>query len=71
MLELRRCKERGTTFDPDSTLLKKSMKLWFVPVDLVRDYYGDEIAIYFEWMNFFQRWMVIPAFLGLAFWILN
>jgi anoctamin-10 len=23
--------------------------------------YGDEIAIYFEWMNYFQKWLLIPS----------
>jgi hypothetical protein len=47
------------------------MKGWFVPVEQIRDYYGEEIAIYFEWMNFFLRWMIFPSVIGLGFWILN
>lgn len=47
------------------------MKGWFVPVDLIRDYYGDETAIYFEWMNFFLRWISIPALVGLLIKITN
>lgn len=71
MLELKRCKAHNRTFDPKMTLLKRSLKHWFVPVDEIRDYYGEEIAIYFEWMNFFLRWMIGPAILGLVSWILN
>ena len=53
------------------TLLQKAMKGWFVPVDLIRDYYGDETAIYFEWMNFFLRWISVPALMGLVIKSLN
>ena len=47
------------------------MKHWFMPVPLIRQYYGEEIAIYFEWMNFFLRWIAIPGAFGLGSWILN
>ena len=42
--------------DPDQSDLLK--QVWdpfqfFINVDKIREYYGDEIAVYFEWMNFF------------------
>jgi hypothetical protein len=33
-------------------LLKEALKHWLVPTDLVREYYGDEVAMYYSWMNF-------------------
>jgi len=33
--------------------LKEALKNWFVPTDLVREYYGESVAIYFAWMNHF------------------
>ena len=42
--------------DPKDSKLIKQVKCpvhMFVNVDKVREYYGDEIAIYFEWMNYF------------------
>lgn len=30
----------------------------------IREHYGDDCAIYFEWMNYFQQWLLIPS--GLA-----
>ena len=42
-----------------------------MPVELIRNYYGDEIAIYFEWMNHFLKWIAVPASVGCAFYILN
>lgn len=68
MLEFKVCKETGAKFDPKESLLKKSLKNWFVPVDLIRNYYGEEIAIYFEWMNYFLKWMIYPGSLGLVLW---
>ena len=35
-----------------------------MPVELIKDYYGDEIAIYYEWMNFFLKWIMLPAAMG-------
>lgn len=34
-------------------LSKEAMKYWLVPSELIREYYGDEVAMYFEWMNYF------------------
>jgi hypothetical protein len=65
MKEFKLCELTGSKFDPKISLLKRSLRNWFVPVDLVRDYYGEEVAIYFEWMNFFLRWMTIPALGGI------
>lgn len=36
----------------EDKLLKEALKHWFVPTELVREYYGDEVAMYFSWMNF-------------------
>ena len=42
-----------------------------MPIDIIREYYGDEIAVYFDWMNFFQKWIGVPAIFGIIFRILN
>jgi hypothetical protein len=36
----------------EDKLLKEALKHWFVPTELVREFYGDEVAMYFSWMNF-------------------
>ena len=36
----------------EGKLLKEALKHWFVPTDMVREYYGDEVAMYYSWMNF-------------------
>ena len=57
--------------DKEDSMLRRALKSWFVPVDLIKDYYGEDIAIYFEWMNFFLKWMIIPAIAGFAIFIVN
>jgi len=46
-----------------SDLMKqiKSPFTLYIDTEKVRSYYGDETAMYFEWMNYFQRWLLIPA----------
>ena len=53
------------------TLSKKALKSWFVPVDSIREYYGDEVAIYYEWMNHFLKWIAVPAAFGVIIKTLN
>lgn len=36
----------------EEKILKEALKHWLVPTDLVREFYGDEVAMYFSWMNF-------------------
>jgi len=38
---------------------------------MIREYYGEEIAIYFEWMNFFLQWIAVPAGLAVIIKVLN
>jgi len=43
----------------------------FIDIKLIRDYYGDEIAIYHEWMKSFQRYLIWPGLLSIVVSILN
>ncbi|XP_069485940.1 anoctamin-6 isoform X2 [Ambystoma mexicanum] len=36
------------------------------PLDLVRKYYGEKIGIYFAWLGFYTKMLVLAAFVGLA-----
>ena len=42
-----------------------------VPVDDVREYYGDETAMYFEWLNCLQKALVLPSLLAIVCYVLN
>lgn len=37
------------------------------PIEEVRDYFGDQIAMYFAFLSFYTRWLSYPAIVGLAF----
>lgn len=47
----------------------KNLLNFFVDVNSIREYYGDEVAIYFEWMNYFQKWLLIPAVLAVIVFV--
>mmetsp|Transcript_16111 Transcript_16111/g.27226 ORF Transcript_16111/g.27226 Transcript_16111/m.27226 type:complete len:155 (+) Transcript_16111:611-1075(+) len=53
------------------SMLKMSMGDIHAPTGAIREYYGDEIAIYFEWMNHFLDQIMVPAAIGLLFRVLN
>jgi len=68
---MRENKETGKF--PSHGLMEHSVfsKTLLMPVEKIRSYYGDGIAVYFEFMNFFLRWMTIPAIYGLATYVCN
>lgn len=54
--------------DPKQSDLIKQVKnplSLYIDVDKIRSFYGDEIAIYFEWMNYFQKWLLLPSALAI------
>jgi hypothetical protein len=65
----------------DAKILKQSLKHWFVPTKLIREYYGDHVAIYFSWMNHFisnsinlitfLEWLILPGAMALVFWCID
>lgn len=34
------------------------------PLDQVREYFGPKLAMYFAWLGFYTKWLIIPASLG-------
>lgn len=57
----------------ESKLVKGAKQLtnFFADVNDIREYYGDDTAIYFEWMNFFQQWLLMPSFFAIISYIGN
>lgn len=39
------------------------------PLDKINSYFGVKLALYFAWLGYYTKALVIPAILGLLFWI--
>lgn len=64
---------KGTHKPPVTKRRKKGCcgRLWWKftrigtqPIDKVSDYYGEEVAFYFAWLEFYTKWLILPALLG-------
>ncbi|XP_062502727.1 anoctamin-8-like [Corticium candelabrum] len=40
-------------------------------VTKIRNYFGEEVAMYFVWMDFFGKMLLFPALFGIAYYILR
>lgn len=38
----------------------------YQPLDEIREYFGDKIGLYFTFLGFYTRWLVLPAGLGIV-----
>jgi len=52
-------------------MVQVAFKGWLVPTEMVRNYYGDKVAIYFEWMNHYLKWLASAGLFGLVVTALN
>jgi hypothetical protein len=45
-----------------------SLGAWnkYQPLDKVREYFGEQIGMYFTWLGFYTSWLFLPAILGLV-----
>ncbi|ELU07316.1 hypothetical protein CAPTEDRAFT_153860 [Capitella teleta] len=41
----------------------------YQPLDLIRKYFGEKIAIYFAWLGFYTTMLIVPSILGVAAFI--
>lgn len=46
-------------------------RIWMnVPLERIREYFGEPVAFYFGFMMFYCRWLLAPSFLGfIFFWV--
>jgi len=50
-------------------LFESVMKQYKAPVEDLRSYYGESVAIYFEWCNFMARWLLVPSIISIILWL--
>ncbi|XP_063720691.1 anoctamin-7-like isoform X3 [Symsagittifera roscoffensis] len=50
-----------------------SWGMWYryQPLDHVREYFGEKIAIYFAWLGFYTAWLLPAALVGLIVFVLS
>eukprot|EP01054_Gregarina_sp_Poly1_P001793 Gregarina_sp_Poly_1__1792@NODE_1465_length_4068_cov_574_937766_g969_i0_p1_GENE_NODE_1465_length_4068_cov_574_937766_g969_i0NODE_1465_length_4068_cov_574_937766_g969_i0_p1_ORF_typecomplete_len784_score86_39Anoctamin/PF04547_12/1_5e80DUF2269/PF10027_9/0_085DUF1772/PF08592_11/8DUF1772/PF08592_11/1_4e02DUF1772/PF08592_11/1_8e04PMP1_2/PF08114_11/1_8e04PMP1_2/PF08114_11/0_55_NODE_1465_length_4068_cov_574_937766_g969_i01402491 len=41
---------------------------WNQPLDEIRNYFGEEIAMYYAWLGYYTKCLIIPSILGLVTW---
>jgi len=54
------------------TLLKKNWALSYTknqPLDMIREYYGEKIAIYFAYLGFYTVWLWTASIVGIIVFI--
>jgi len=70
MKEMQKGKKKGE-LNKKYVLSKSAGMHWLLPTNVIRDYYGETVAIYFEWMNFFLRWIAVPGAVAVLIRVLN
>lgn len=44
---------------------------WKTPVMELRNYFGEEVAFYFAWVNHFMRFLIIPGLIGVMLYFIR
>jgi hypothetical protein len=42
---------------------------WSVPIDAVKNYFGERVAFYFAFLGHFAQWIIVPAIVGFGIFI--
>ena len=58
------------------TTLKTSWSnysMWYKhqPINIVRDYFGEKIGLYFAWLGAYTTFLIIPSIVGLIVFLIN
>eukprot|EP01051_Picozoa_sp_SAG22_P000768 SAG22_NODE_24_length_30194_cov_6.086327_1_plen_1216_part_00 len=49
----------------------KHYAAFYVPLDAIRDYFGDDVGLYTAWLRMYTKGLVYPAFTGFLLFILG
>lgn len=68
--------DEAESTDFDSECLKEQTRFhccypWFIPIDSIRDYFGEKIALYFEFLSFYTFHLSYMAFIGFIIQLLQ
>eukprot|EP01137_Pigoraptor_chileana_P028268 Opistho-2@11958 len=55
------------------SLRKEFMRVWGFshPINRVRAYFGEGVALYFAWMDTYCMWLTFPAAVGVLVWLID
>ena len=42
---------------------------WNSRVDEIKDYFGEQIGLYFQWLTFYTNWLFWAGLVGFCFWV--
>lgn len=43
--------------------------IYYQPIHLIRQYFGEKLAFYFSWLGFYTSWLLFPSIIGLFVFI--
>lgn len=46
-------------------------QFWKQPIDEIRDYFGEKLAIHFAWLGFYLKWLIPASIIGLLLFLLQ
>ena len=50
-------------------LLRPFKPIFFLPAEEIKDYYGEQIALYFSFLGHYTRWLIPAGLLGFIFFM--
>lgn len=43
--------------------------VWSQPLDEIRSYFGEKVALYFAWLGYYSTWLIPLCLFGIVVWI--
>lgn len=56
---------QGTPCYCQAPMETKHFSMLWIPLDSIRDYYGDHVGIYFAWLQLYTKSMIMPSAFGI------